>query len=476
MKKLSLYDTMTRARRDVEPEDGKVLRVYCCGPTVYGPAHIGNFRSFLLQDVFRRAVESTGVRTLHVRNLTNLDDKTIARSQEEGKSLSEFTAAWTEKFHHDSRAMGMLEPHVEPGAVEHIPDQIAMIGKLVESGHAYAAPDGSVYFDVSSFEPYGALSRLKEREITTDTTDAPEVETSDEYERDSAADFALWKARRPADGDNFWPSPWGDGRPGWHLECSAMSIRYLGDTFDVHSGGVDLTFPHHENEIAQSEACTGKRFVRHWFHITHLMVEGTKMSKSLGNLYTLEDVAARGFTANELRYVLIAGHYRQPLNFTWDSLAGARKALQRMGRLAARLRDVAGESRPAGRAEWGRFEAAWESVLRDLNTPEALGKAFTAIREIEKALQAGEVSPAQAGVELGGMLAFLAILGVHPEEAAAGEAVEVPAEVRKLADERWEAKQSRDWAAADRLRDALLEQGWQVKDGKDGYELTTEGN
>jgi cysteinyl-tRNA synthetase len=286
---LSLFDTMTRVPVELVPMDGREFRFYCCGPTVYGPAHIGNFRTFVLQDVFRRVLELGGLKVKHVRNLTDVDDKTIRVSQEVGKSLTEFTAGWTEKFHADCRALHCLEPHVEPGAVDHIPQQIAMIATLERDGHAYKAADGSVYFRVASFPEYGRLSRLKERELRMGTSVA-----DDEYERDTLADFALWKARKAEDGVNFWESPWGEGRPGWHLECSAMIREYLGDTIDLHSGGVDLVFPHHENEIAQSECCTGHEFCRHWFHVTHLLVDGAKMSKSLGNLYTLDELWRRG--------------------------------------------------------------------------------------------------------------------------------------------------------------------------------------
>ena len=267
---LHLHDTLSRKVRPIAPADGETLRFYCCGPTVYGPAHVGNLRTFLLQDVFRRTVELSGTPTHHVRNLTDVDDKTIRQSQAEGVPLAEFTARWTARLHADAEALNILPPHHEPGAVAHIPHQIRLIERLIAGGHAYVAADGSVYFDVSSFTTYGQLSRLNEREITTGQPvggHADDREDADEYARESAADFALWKARKPEDGPNAWPSPWGEGRPGWHIECSAMSIEYLGETFDVHSGGVDLIFPHHENEIAQSEAATGHTFARHWFHI-----------------------------------------------------------------------------------------------------------------------------------------------------------------------------------------------------------------
>ncbi len=467
--KLSLYNTLTRQTEPVEPADGATLRFYCCGPTVYGPAHIGNFRTFVLQDVFRRVLEVIGQPNTHVRNLTDVDDKTIKQSREIGRSLGEVTAQWTERFHADCAALNLLPPHIEPSAVAHIPEQIALIEKLVAKGHAYQTDDGSVYFKVDSFPPYGALSRLKERSITTKTVDR---EQSDEYERDSAADFALWKSRRPEDGPNHWPSPFGEGRPGWHVECSAMSMQHLGESFDLHSGGVDLIFPHHENEIAQSEAATGKPFVRHWFHITHLLVDGRKMSKSLGNLYTLDEVLERGYTAQELRYVLLSASYRQQLNFTWESLAAARKALARLGDLQARLGGPpetlrSGSADGAG-GESGSFTGVIEALLDDLNTPEALGRLFTAVKAINKALDEGTLVPARIEVERHGLAQVLEAFGfeLHAQEAEAA-----PESVQALAARRWQAKQDRDWATADALRDELNAAGWTTKDGSGDYEL-----
>ncbi|MDA7914582.1 cysteine--tRNA ligase, partial [Akkermansiaceae bacterium] len=266
--------------------DGKVFRFYCCGPTVYGPAHIGNFRTFVIQDVMRRVLELGGMKTKHVRNITDVDDKTIRDSVSAGMQLADFTAQWRDRFHADCVALNCLKPHIEPSAVEHIPEQVAMIEELLEKGHAYASEDGSVYFRITSFSEYGKLSRLDQRELDLGKTQN-ERANSDEYEKDNIADFVLWKSRRDEDGDNYWSSPWGEGRPGWHLECSAMILKYLGRTFDLHSGGEDLVFPHHENELAQSKCSCGGEFARHWFHSTHLLVNGKKMSKSSGTLYTL---------------------------------------------------------------------------------------------------------------------------------------------------------------------------------------------
>lgn len=480
---LHLFDTLSREVRPVAPADGKTLRLYCCGPTVYGPAHVGNLRTFLLQDIFRRTMELSGIPTRHVRNLTDVDDKTIRQSQAEGMPLAEFTAQWTARLHADATALNILPPHGEPAAVAHIPHQIRLIERLIENKHAYVGPDGSVYFDVSSFPQYGRLSRLAERDITTGHVPVPgaEREDSDEYERDSAADFALWKARKPEDGPNAWPSPWGEGRPGWHIECSAMSIEYLGQTFDVHSGGVDLIFPHHENEIAQSEAATGQPFVRHWFHIAHLMVEDRKMSKSLGNLFTLDDVLRRGFSAQDLRYVLISGHYRQPLNFTWESLTAAKSAIGRLTKLDRSLAAVAGVAHVAFLANtldglgdapqgMGKFSDAWQALLNDLNTPSALGKIFTAAAEIESAIRSGSLQKDRATQERRALHRILYALGLRicvdePEEQA-------PEAIRAMAEARLQAKRQRDFKEADRIRAEIESQGWAIRDTKEGFSLS----
>jgi cysteinyl-tRNA synthetase len=417
-----LFDTMSREVRDLQPVDGKTFRFYCCGPTVYGPAHIGNFRTFVLQDVLRRTLEVSGMRTKHVRNITDVDDKTIRDSQAAGKELGEFTAHWVERFHEDCTRLNCLPPHVEPSAVAHIPQQIAMIEELIAKGHAYASEDGSVYFRIASFPDYGSLAHLDRQDLDLGKTQNQRAD-ADEYEKDNISDFVLWKARRPEDGGNYWPSPWGDGRPGWHLECSAMTRQYLGETFDLHSGGVDLVFPHHENEIAQSLCSCGGEFARHWFHTTHLLVDGGKMSKSLGNLYTLSDLDERGFSPMEVRYVLLSGHYRKPLNFTFDSLP-------------------------------------LEALQDDLNTPETLGRIYTGLRG---------ASEGDAAVNWHGLHVVLGALGLVLPSLV----VDVPDDVRKLAEKRWSSREAKDWAAADAMRDELRAMGWVVKDSRDGYELET---
>ncbi len=465
---LTLFDTMSRAQRELTPLDGSTYRFYACGPTVYGPAHIGNFRTFVLQDLFRRVLELGGTPTKHVRNLTDLDDKTIRVSQEQGQTLTDFTRHWTQLFHADCAALHCLPPHIEPSAVEHIPHQVRMIEELIAKGHAYAAPDGSVYFKITSFPDYGRLSRVKERELKQGAS-----VSDDEYEKDTLGDFALWKARKPEDGPNFWPAPWGEGRPGWHLECSAMIREYLGDTFDLHSGGVDLVFPHHENEIAQSECCADSGhhgFAAHWFHITHLLVDGKKMSKSLGNLYTLADLAAKGYTPEELRYVLTAAHYRAQLNFTFDSLDGARQALAKIARseraLAARAgQDAAPSYESLMGQDPGPFAPAWTALNHDLNTAETLGHVFTAL----KSLKPEALTPSEALAAWRGLHLILAAFGiVLPQE----KADEVPAEVRTVAEARWAARIAKDWAESDRLRGELDALGWTMKDGREDYTLT----
>ncbi len=460
-----LQDTLTRTQKEIRPIDGKTYRFYCCGPTVYGPAHIGNFRTFVLQDVFRRTLETAGTPTLHVRNITDVDDKTIRDSLAANLSLKTFTNLWLEKFHHDCNALACLPPHIEPSAVEHIPQQISMIQKLIEKGHAYPSDDGSVYFKISSFPNYGKLSHLDERELDLGKTQNARA-NSDEYEKDSISDFVLWKNRRPEDGENFWPSPWGEGRPGWHLECSAMIAEYLGDSFDMHSGGIDLVFPHHENEIAQSQCACGGSFAHHWFHITHLLVDGGKMSKSLGNMYTLADLEAKGFTPMELRYTLIGAHYRKPLNFTLDSLSASREALLKIAKAAHKLAtNIGSETTSLPSAEFGPFLPAWQALNDDLNTPATLGCIFTTLRETNK-LQGNEAAAALAALNR-----ILKALGITLPEITK-ETTEIPPEIQQIAETRWTARTNKDWATSDQLRDHLASLGWAVKDAKDTYELS----
>lgn len=445
---------MTREVRELKPIDGGTFRFYCCGPTVYGPAHIGNFRTFVVQDVFRRVLEIGGTKTKHVRNITDVDDKTIRDAVAEGSTLADFTARWTERFHADCEALNCLPPHVEPSAVAHLPEQIEMAGMLVHNGHAYAASDGSVYFKISSFPDYGKLSRLDMRELELGKTQE-ERANADEYDKEHIADFVLWKARRDEDGENFWESPWGQGRPGWHLECSAMIWKHLGTSFDLHGGGEDLVFPHHENEIAQSKCSIGGKFAGHWFHSTHLLVNGKKMSKSSGTLFTLEDLQKQGWTAMEVRYALIGASYRKQLNFTMDSLHAAREALAKLGKVVGD-RAVPDYDELTQGGDLGVFSDAFAKLEDDLNTAAALGEIFGNLKKIS------------SEADWRGFFSLMAALGlILPEP----EKEEVPEEIAKLARLRWGARQSKDWEASDRYRDELAAKGWTVKDGKDGYEV-----
>jgi len=474
---VELYDTLSRSVQTLAPASGDTLRFYCCGPTVYGPAHIGNFRTFLIQDTLRRVLEVDGTPVKHVRNITDLDDKTIRRSLEEGKSLVEFTAHWTTKFHADCEALNMLPPSIEPSAVAHIPQQIALVEKLIEKGHAYATDDGSVYFRVGSFENYGRLSRLKQRELKTQNENsAGELNDADEYDRESVTDFALWKSRKPGDGDNYWSSPWGEGRPGWHLECSAMvDSAFDGETIDLHGGGIDLCFPHHENEIAQSECAHGHDFCKHWFHSAHLMVEGAKMSKSLGNLYTLDDLREKGFSPMIVRYTLIAGSYRQQLNFTFDGLHASQSALARLERFAEALLAKTDETADQFNAsyvtvhapeDFGRLAKAWDALRTNLNSAACLGAIFGVIGSNPAASL--DANGARVMLRAFGSLLYALGLELFTAEVKKDDA---PDEVVALAQARWEAKQAKDWGKADTLRNELLAQGWVIKDSKDGFEL-----
>ncbi|HND60954.1 MAG TPA: cysteine--tRNA ligase [Opitutaceae bacterium] len=448
---IKLFESLTREPRELQPShaDG-VYRFYNCGPTVYAPAHIGNFRTFVINDVIRRLLELEfgKEKVKHVRNLTDVDDKTIRRSREEGRPLAAVTKQWTDKFHADCDALNCLRPHVEPTATGHIREQVDMIDVLMRKGHAYRAPDGSVYFKVTSFDGYGRLSRVKERELQLGA--ALKATAADADEKEDVSDFALWKAHKDDDGDNAWDSPWGRGRPGWHIECSAMSKKHLGETIDLHTGGVDLLFPHHENEIAQSECCNGRTFSRHWYHSEHLLVDGKKMSKSLGNLYTLDELTAKGFSPMALRYALLMGHPRKQLNFTLDSLHAAESALKTLRSFRATLKPTGGDATV--------LDPVLAALDDDLNTPAAFGALFSAIHQ-----HATKVD--QASLDR-----VLFALGLKLDEPAAPK-TEVPASIAALGAKRWAAKQAKDFAAADALRKELAAAGWSMLDRKDGYSL-----
>jgi cysteinyl-tRNA synthetase len=457
---IRLYDSLTRDYRMLgqrEPGAPAISQehpftFYTCGPTVYAPAHIGNFRTFLVNDVLRRLLELEfgKDRVKHVRNLTDVDDRTIGQAKREHRPLSEITRHWTELFHRDCDALNLLRPHVEPTATSHIAEQVDMIDVLMRKGNAYRAPDGSVYFKIGSFPEYGALSRIRERELKVTITAA------DDDHKDDVGDFALWKAYKPEeDGDVQWPGPTGAaaGRPGWHIECSAMSKKHLGATIDLHSGGVDLLFPHHENEIAQSQCCNGTTFSRHWYHSEFLLVDGKKMSKSLGNLYTLDDLKAKGFSPMAIRYALLSGHPRKQLNFTLDSLHAAESALATLRRFRASFRTPV----PKGKFDASIFDPVFAALHDDLNIPAALGALFSIENRNDTRTDPDQLDRV--------MFALGLDLSASPIQISA------PAEICALAEKRWTAKKAKDYATADALRKELAAVGWSMLDGKDGYKL-----
>jgi len=462
---LKLYNTLTRSVQEFTPLDpaGKQVGMYCCGPTVYDFAHIGNWRTFVFADLVRRSLELFGYNVKHVMNITDVEDKIIKRVREQKTTLREFTGQFETAFLDDLKALGCREPHMKPRATEHIAEIIAIIEKLVARGVAYRAADGSVYFSIEKYRGcgccYGQLLKLNLDEMRTGARVA-----SDEYEKESVADFALWKARVSEDGDVFWPSPFGEGRPGWHIECSAMSIKALGETFDLHLGGEDLKFPHHEDEIAQSEGATGKPFVKYWLHGAHLLVEGKKMSKSLGNFFTLRDLVAKGHTGREVRYLLLTSHYRETFNFTLDGLAGAKSALGRIDECVGKLRELAGNLEVAPEAGFlDRFKLA---LADDLNISAAWAAVFEWVRDINKQLAEKSLTPAGAAAALAAWSQVDSVLGVGIQGGA-----EVPAEIVALANERTAAKAAKDFKRADAIRAELKAKGWVIEDTPKGPKL-----
>lgn len=463
---MRIYNTLSHGLEEFTPLDGKRVRLYTCGPTVYNFAHIGNFRAYVFEDILRRALKYFGYEVFQVMNLTDVDDKTIAGSIKAGVSLDAFTRTYKDAFFADLKALGIEPAEQYPAATDHVPEMIALIRLLLDKGHAYRSEDGSIYFSVSSFPAYGKLAHLDMAGLR------PGARVKhDEYEKENVADFALWKAWDERDGDVVWDSPWGRGRPGWHIECSAMAMKYLGESFDLHTGGVDNIFPHHEDEIAQSEAATGKPFVKYWMHCAHLVVDGRKMSKSLGNFHTLRDILGRGYSGREIRYVLIAGHYRQSLNFSFDALNAARASLQRLDEFQGRMKSLLAQAAPV-KAEplpdWAetarrRFDAA---LAEDLNVAESLGALFDMVHAGNKAMDAGQVTPVQAAAVIALMESFDRVLGflAKPEE-------EIPEAALSLLEQRQQARQARNWAEADRVRDALAALGWVVQDTPQGPKL-----
>jgi len=460
---MKLYNTMARAVEEFTPLDDRKVGLYTCGPTVYNYAHIGNYRAYIFEDILRRVITFAGYDVTQVMNLTDVDDKTIRGAHEAGVSLDDYTRTFKDAFFEDLKTLRVEPAEHYPAATEHVPEMIALIERLFENGVAYQSDDGSVYFNVSAYDGYGKLARLDISGLQSGARVA-----QDEYEKENVADFALWKAWDEADGDVVWDSPWGRGRPGWHIECSAMSMKYLGESFDIHTGGVDNLFPHHENEIAQAQAATGKPFVQTWLHCEHLRVDGKKMAKSLGNFFTLRDLLEKGYTGREVRYLLLSAHYRQELNFTLSALDAARTALGRLDEFRTRLAEqAAGEAGdPPEWAAAGRdgFRAGVED---DLGTPQALAALFDMVHKGNRSLDADEVDGPGAAAALGVLDELDSVLALKPDAAAEGPDDAVQA----LLDERAAARSEKRWADSDRIRDELAAMGWEVRDSPEGQKL-----
>ena len=471
---LKLFNTLSRSIQDFTPSRQGVTGMYCCGPTVYDFAHIGNWRTFVFGDLVRRHLEFKGHAVTHVMNVTDVEDKIIKRVRETKTSLREFTGKYEAAFFEDLKTLNCLEPHHKPRATEHIPEIISLIEKLVARRVAYQAADGSVYFSIEKYQAagchYGQLVKLNPDELRPG-----ERVKSDEYAKESVADFALWKARAPEDGDVFWPSPWGEGRPGWHIECSAMSMKILGPGFDLHLGGEDLIFPHHEDEIAQSEGATGQPFVKYWLHGAHLLVEGRKMSKSLGNFFTLRDLLAKGFTGREIRYLLLTAHYRETFNFTLEGLQGARTALARIDECLGKLCEIgplgvpSSGGSPVTPPEGGtpNLLAAFTAALDDdLNISAAWGAVFDWVRETNRQLADNSLNPAQARAALAAWNKIDSVLGI-----GASPEIESPPEIVALLEARQAARKAKDFKRADAIRNELKTKGWVIEDTPKGPKL-----
>jgi cysteinyl-tRNA synthetase len=461
---IRFFNTYSRQVEEFEPRDpaSRQVGIYTCGPTVYSRAHIGNFRAYIFEDLLQRHLELRGYRVHRVMNITDVDDKTIRGAREAKISLSEFTAPFKEAFFQDLETLRIKRADEFPAATEqkYIERMIAMIETLISRGLAYQAEDKSVYYRINKFPNYGKLAHFDLSQLQS----TGRVK-NDEYDKEHVGDFALWKAWDQEDGDIGWESPWGRGRPGWHIECSAMSTALLGDQIDIHCGGVDNIFPHHEAEIAQTEGCTGKKFVCYWLHCAHLLVDGQKMSKSLGNFYTIPDVLAKGYSGREIRYALMRVHFRAPLNFTWEGLEETREALKRIDDWLERLREAAAKS--ADHKSDTQIGQQFEEALDDdLNISAALGFLFESIRETNRALDRNELEAASAKAWLNWWERVNSVLLVEKEKEQ-----ELPPEIAALAEAREMARRGKDWRKSDELRDQIAALGWDVRDTKDGQKI-----
>jgi cysteinyl-tRNA synthetase len=467
---LRFFNTYSREIEEFEPSDPMVrpIKMYTCGPTVYSRAHIGNFRAYIFEDLLQRHLELRGYNVHRVMNITDVDDKTIRGAHDAKVPLTKFTEQFKQAFFEDAKTLRIKRADEYPAATDqhYIDRMIEMISVLISKGLAYQADDKSVYFRINKFPDYGKLAHFD----LTQLQSTGRVK-HDEYDKEHIGDFALWKAWDEADGDVKWDSPWGPGRPGWHIECSAMSTVLLGDQIDIHCGGVDNIFPHHEAEIAQSEGVTGKKFVQYWLHCAHLLVDGQKMAKSLGNFYTVPDVLAKSYTGRELRYALLRVHYRVPLNFTWEGMNEARESLARVDDWLARLRQIAKSGyvqHSAFNTERSSKRSDFEDALDDdLNISAALGFLFESIRETNRAMDQNEMDAASASDWLDWWQRINTVLELEAETD-----VVIPREVAQLAEQRENARREKNWKRSDELRDRISALGWEVRDTKDGLKLT----
>jgi cysteinyl-tRNA synthetase len=460
---LRFRNTLSGKIEEFRPMSEGEVSMYYCGPTVWEYGHIGNFRSNVNADILRRYLKFKGLKVTHVMNITDVEDRIIAKSQEAGLSIDDYTAKYIAALWEDSDALGIERPDIVPRATQHIPEMVGLIERLLETNHAYKS-DGSIYYRINSFPEYGKLSKIN---FAGNIVGGSERIDTDKYEKEDARDFALWKESSNPN-EPGWDAPIGRGRPGWHIECSAMSMKYLGETFDIHAGGVDLVFPHHENEIAQSEGATGKPFVRYWIHFEHLKVDGETMSKSKGNYFTFRDIAAKGYSPVAVRYFLLSVPYSKQLNFTFDALAGAEKTVASLRDFRARLSEAKTEPgvnqalREAGERALREFEAGMDD---DLNTSVALAAIHNLTRDVNTALARKQVRAENQRELLALIAKFDTVLNVFGGEGAGSS---LDAEIQALIDERQEARRRRDFARADELRDELLRRGIVLEDTKDG--------
>lgn len=467
IEQLVLFNTESREKQLVKPSHGDTILMYTCGPTVYNYAHIGNFRTYVFEDLLRRSIKFFGMKIRQVMNLTDLDDKTLKGAIENKVSLSDFTAPYIKAFFEDLDALGIERAEHYPAATDYIGEMIRIIEGLVQKGVAYQGSEGSIYFSIKKFPSYGRLSHLHLDELEAGASDRI---AADDYDKEMACDFVLWKAYEPErDGGIYWDSPFGKGRPGWHIECSAMAMKILGETIDIHVGGVDNMFPHHENEIAQCEAFSDKHFVKHWLHSEHLLVDHKKMSKRLGNFYTLRDLLNKGYTGKEVRYALLQTHYRVQLNFTFQGLDAARNSLERLSSFVARLHSAAGKgsSGKASLVEQKLLSSFTLALADDLNISLALASLFDAVREMNGLLDAGDVSNQEACSFLDLLRNIDSVLNVIP----LSEEQEIPADLIEALAKRQKARQEKNWKESDHYRDMIHSAGYEIEDTPFGPRL-----